>query len=59
MLLLFIGGVMNLLWIAGIAILTYLEKNLAQGRRLTRLIGIGLMIAGGFVCYRAGFPKIH
>jgi predicted metal-binding membrane protein len=59
MLLLFIGGVMNLLWIAGIAILTYLEKNLAQGRRLTRLIGVGLVIAGGFVCYWAGFPKIH
>src|SRR5205085_390717 len=59
MLLLFIGGVMNLLWIAGIAILTYLEKNMAQGHRLTRLIGVGLIIAGGFVCYRAGLAQIH
>jgi predicted metal-binding membrane protein len=54
MLLLFIGGVMNLLWIAGIAILTYLEKNLAQGRLLTRMIGVGLILCGCFVCYRAG-----
>jgi predicted metal-binding membrane protein len=54
MLLLFIGGVMNLLWIAGIAILTYLEKNLAQGRLLTRAIGLGFILYGGFVCYRAG-----
>jgi predicted metal-binding membrane protein len=54
MLLLFIGGVMNLLWIAGIAILTYVEKNLARGRLLTRAIGLGLILYGGFVCYRAG-----
>jgi predicted metal-binding membrane protein len=59
MLLLFIGGVMNLLWIAGIAILTYLEKNLAQGRQLTRLIGAGLIIAGGFICWFGANPLTH
>jgi predicted metal-binding membrane protein len=59
MLLLFIGGVMNLLWIAGIAILTYLEKNFAQGRRLTRLIGVGLIIAGGFVCWFGANSLTH
>jgi predicted metal-binding membrane protein len=54
MLLLFIGGVMNLLWIAGIAILSYLEKNLAQARLLARAISLGFILYGGFVCYRAG-----
>jgi predicted metal-binding membrane protein len=53
MLLLFIGGVMNLLWITSIAILTYLEKNLARGHLLTHVIGVGLILYGGFVCYRA------
>ena len=48
MALLFFGGVMNLYWIAGIAILVLLEKCIPHGDRLGRIAGIAL-IAGGIV----------
>jgi predicted metal-binding membrane protein len=46
MALLFVGGVMNLLWIAAIAIIVLAEKVLPSGRLIARILGLGL-IAGG------------
>ena len=50
MLLLFAAGIMNLVWIAGLAILVLLEKLAPFGARLSRLtaallIGVGLYVA--------------
>lgn len=46
MLLLFVGGVMNILWIAGLAILVLLEKVMSDGKNVSRVIGLVLIIAG-------------
>jgi predicted metal-binding membrane protein len=45
MLLLFVGGVMNLLWVAMIAAVVFAEKLLARGDWLRRLIGIAAVLA--------------
>ena len=47
--LLFVGGVMNVLWIAGIAILVLLEKVVPAGRLIPRLSGAVLVGAGAWV----------
>src|SRR5262249_30150197 len=45
--LLFIGGVMNLMWIAGLAILVLLEKTMPVTRLwIPRVSGVLLFIAG-------------
>lgn|SRR5690349_15942357 len=49
MALLFVGGVMNLLWIAILAVLVLLEKLLAFGRILARLAGIGFAVGGVYL----------
>jgi predicted metal-binding membrane protein len=46
MLLLFVGGVMNVLWIAALAVLVLLEKVLPFGRWISRIAGC-VFIAGG------------
>jgi predicted metal-binding membrane protein len=46
MLLLFVGGVMNLAWIAGIAVLVLLEKTLPTGHWLARGSGVILALVG-------------
>jgi predicted metal-binding membrane protein len=46
MLLLFVGGVMNLAWIAGLALIVLAEKLLPQEARLRVLLGVLLMVAG-------------
>ncbi len=46
MLLLFAGGVMNLMWIAGLAIVVLLEKLLPRGAWLARIIGALLVAVG-------------
>jgi predicted metal-binding membrane protein len=46
MLLLFVGGVMNIVWIAGLSILVLLEKTMADGRNVSRLVGLALIIGG-------------
>jgi len=46
MALLFVGGVMNLLWIAALAILVLLEKVVPFGRAIARLAGL-VFIGGG------------
>jgi predicted metal-binding membrane protein len=51
MALLFVGGVMNLLWVAGIAILVLVEKITPAGRLLSRIAGAALVIAGAVMVY--------
>ena len=46
MLLLFVGGVMNLLWIAVLSLFVWIEKFLPAWPMLPRLAGIGLIIWG-------------
>jgi predicted metal-binding membrane protein len=52
MALLFVGGLMNLLWIAALAILVLIEKLLPAGPRASRLIGVGLMAWGTVILFR-------
>ncbi|MDH4040082.1 MAG: DUF2182 domain-containing protein [Gammaproteobacteria bacterium] len=49
MLLLFVGGVMNLVWIAGLAIVVLLEKLLPRGEWLARASGVAMLVAGGWL----------
>jgi predicted metal-binding membrane protein len=49
MLLLFAGGVMNLVWIVGLAIIVLLEKLLPWGEWLARGSGVLLLAAGGML----------
>jgi predicted metal-binding membrane protein len=49
MLLLFVGGVMNLFWIAALAILALLEKLIPAGRIIARGAGTLLVLAGGWM----------
>jgi predicted metal-binding membrane protein len=44
--LLFFGGIMNLFWIAGLALFVLLEKTLAWGARMSRVIGAALVVWG-------------
>jgi predicted metal-binding membrane protein len=53
MVLLFVGGVMNLLWIAGLMIFVLLEKIIPTGRRVPRLAGAAMAAAGLFLLYQA------
>jgi predicted metal-binding membrane protein len=48
MLLLFVGGVMNLIWVGALAVYVWLEKTLPAGSHLSRFTGIAL-IAGGIL----------
>ena len=49
--LLFVGGVMNLLWVAVLAAFILLEKAVARGPWLSRLAGAGLVGWGGYVLH--------
>ena len=44
--LLFFGGVMNLFWVAAIAIFVLLEKVVPYGRGLARVAGVFMALAG-------------
>jgi predicted metal-binding membrane protein len=46
MLLLFAGGIMNLVWIAGLAIIVLAEKLLPIGQMISRLLGMLLCVSG-------------
>jgi predicted metal-binding membrane protein len=48
MALLFVGGIMNLAWIAGIALLVLIEKTLPWGRRISQATG-AVLIAWGVI----------
>jgi predicted metal-binding membrane protein len=49
MLLLFAAGVMNLLWVALIAVFVFIEKLAPAGRLIGRIAGVGLAAAGAHV----------
>lgn len=53
MLLLFVGGVMNLAWVGAIALFVLLEKTVPGGRRLGRAAGAGLILWGGWLLVAA------
>lgn len=50
MLLLFVGGVMNLAWITGIAVYVLVEKLMPAGRSIARAAGVALIAAGTYLC---------
>ncbi len=50
--LLLVGGVMNLLWVAAIAVFVLLEKVLPFGARGGRVTGTLLVLAGSFVLFQ-------
>jgi predicted metal-binding membrane protein len=51
MALLFVGGVMNLLWIAAIALFVLLEKVLPLGDVSGRVMGLLMITAGGIIAF--------
>ncbi|WP_342238412.1 DUF2182 domain-containing protein [Inquilinus sp. OTU3971] len=53
MLLLFVGGVMNLAWIGVIALFVLLEKTIPGGRWLSHAAGAGLILWGGWTLIAA------
>ncbi len=56
MLLLFVGGVMNLAWVAAIAALVLAQKLLPPGRWLARLSGVALLICGAVLMIGTMWP---
>jgi predicted metal-binding membrane protein len=46
MALLFVGGVMNLAWIAALSIVVAVEKLAPHGERVAALLGLGLLGVG-------------
>jgi predicted metal-binding membrane protein len=46
MLLLFVGGIMNLFWIAALAALVLAEETVSFGKLISRLAGLGFIAAG-------------
>jgi predicted metal-binding membrane protein len=54
MVLLFALGVMNLFWIAGLAILVLLEKVLPSGRVIARIAGIAIFAGGVWLLFQSG-----
>jgi predicted metal-binding membrane protein len=53
MLLLFVGGVMNLVWVAVIAAIVLAEKLLPRGEILSRVGGVLLILCGVYIVARA------
>lgn len=52
MALLFAGGIMNLVWIAGLSIYVLIEKIAPQGQKISRVAGIAMVLAGLWVAVR-------
>ena len=50
--LLFVGGVMNPLWVGGLALLVLLEKLMPRGDLLGRIVGVGLAVWGVLLIVR-------
>jgi predicted metal-binding membrane protein len=46
MALLFVGGIMNLLWIAGLTLLVAIEKLAPRGALFGRAVGLALIVWG-------------
>jgi predicted metal-binding membrane protein len=53
MALLFFGGVMNLYWIAGLAVIVLMEKTIPSGDTLAKVIGGLLVLWGAMFLYQA------
>ena len=53
MALLFVGGIMNIYWIAGLAIIVLLEKIMPRGDRLARVLGSMFVLAGAWIAIGA------
>ena len=51
MCLLFVGGVMNLLWIAAITLFVLLEKMLPLGDVGGRMMGLLMITTGGIIMF--------
>ena len=49
MALLFVGGIMNLYWIAGLAVFVIAEKTIRLGELLAKITGAILILAGGLI----------
>jgi predicted metal-binding membrane protein len=49
---LFVGGVMNILWIAAIAIFVLIEKAIPAGGAIARVAGAGLALAGIWLIFK-------
>ena len=49
MALLFVGGIMNLYWIVGLAVFVAIEKLTPWGTMLSRVAGVGLILWGGWI----------
>jgi predicted metal-binding membrane protein len=52
MALLFVGGVMNILWVAAIAIFVLIEKVTPAGEAIARVAGAGLALAGIWLLFK-------
>lgn len=62
MVLLFVVGVMNVLWIASLSILILVEKIAPGGRAISRLAGIGFIATGAWLLETAAWasgPPFH
>ena len=51
MLMLFVGGLMNLLWIGGLAVVVLIEKTLPWGGRMSQIIGAALVALGAVTLF--------
>jgi predicted metal-binding membrane protein len=49
MALLFVGGIMNVIWIAAIAVLVLMEKVSPVGRTVARIAGAGFLAGGAWL----------
>ncbi len=57
MVMLFIGGLMNLLWIGGLAFVVLVEKTLPWGGRMSRVIGATLVAWGAVMLLGVHWPS--
>jgi predicted metal-binding membrane protein len=53
MALLFVGGVMNLLWVAAMAALVFVEKLFPTGQWIARARGVLMIAFGGYLLVSA------
>jgi predicted metal-binding membrane protein len=54
----FVGGTMNLIWMGGAMVLMFLEKLPGLGAPLTRPIGVGLLLLGCGALLQAGGVRL-
>ena len=52
--LLFVGGILNVLWIAAISAFVLIEKIVPAGKLVPRVAGLGLLVAGAWLISTAG-----